>query len=233
VIAGGQPLLRLLKSGEWVFGQSNEPVQEGSEWAINVMSLKHGWNCWSKRSDNQKNELLGEVLVSITESKPARPLPIQGFEYVEERAFDLKCMNGVDQGTEVLYKSNSVGGMRAVDGLLEDIANQLDIDPQHSCAVVKLGVDFYNHQKWGKTFIPIFEVVGWVDMDGHAADGEASAGEIEPPFEPSQTTAAAPAKRKAPLGADVPTTSKPKAAATKEPVPTAATRTGQRRRPGH
>jgi hypothetical protein len=230
VIAGGQNLLRLLKSGEWVFGVSNEEVQEGSHWAINVMSLKHGWNCWSRHEGSQKNELLGEILVPMTDSKPAKPAPIQGFEYAEMRAFDLHCMDGVDEGMDVFYKINSVGGMRAVDGLLTDIMRQLKTDPYHSCPVVLLQVDSYPHPKWGKTYIPIFEIVDWVDMEGHTADGDGPA--VEPPAEPASepTATTAPEKpRKAALGADVPTTPKP---TKKEPVTTAAARTGQRRRPG-
>jgi hypothetical protein len=230
VIAGGQNLLRLLKSGEWVFGVSNEEVQEGSQWAINVMSLKHGWTCWSRYEGSQKNELLGEILVPMTDSKPARPAPIQGFEYAEMRAFDLHCMDGVDEGMDVLYKINSVGGMRAVDGLLVEIVRQLKADPNHSCPVILLKVDSYPHPKWGKTYIPVFDIVGWVDIEGHAANGQGESQEtpIQPASEPAATSA--PEKpRKAALGADVAATAKP---AKKEPVPTAATRTGQRRRPG-
>ena len=41
-IAGGVPILRLLRHGVWVYGQGDEPVQQGSEWAINPASMRHG-----------------------------------------------------------------------------------------------------------------------------------------------------------------------------------------------
>src|SRR6478736_2549700 len=154
IAGGGKPLLRLLKSGEWVFGASNEEVQEGSSWAVNVLSLAHGWSCWVEGEGNQKNELKGEILVSMTEPKPVRPPPIQGFDYAEVRAFELKCMDGDDEGTEVLHKTSSVGGMRAVDALLAAIYRQLADDPAHACPVVSLDVDSYQHSKWGKIFTP-------------------------------------------------------------------------------
>src|SRR5262245_53975377 len=92
-IAGLKPILRLLKSGVWVFGQGNEPVQIGSQWAINPMSIQHGWVCWSNSPDNKtKNELLGEVMATVREHKPIKPEDIQGFPYKEQRVFDLKCM---------------------------------------------------------------------------------------------------------------------------------------------
>jgi hypothetical protein len=120
--------------------------------------------------------------------------------------------------------------MRAVDGLLVEIVRQLKADPMHSCPVVLLKVDSYPHPKWGKTYIPVFDIVGWVDIEGHAAAGHAP--EVDPPVQPAAEPAAASAPekpRKAALGADV---AAPAKAAKKEPVPTAATRTGQRRRPG-
>jgi hypothetical protein len=43
ILPGGKPILRLLKSGSWVFGQNDDDVQIGSEWAINPMQIGHGW----------------------------------------------------------------------------------------------------------------------------------------------------------------------------------------------
>ena len=63
VAGGGKPLLRMLKSGDWVFGAGNEEVQDGSHWVINVMSLGHGFTCWVEGAGSAKNELRGEVMV--------------------------------------------------------------------------------------------------------------------------------------------------------------------------
>src|SRR5262245_64183464 len=78
-IVGGKPLLRLLKSGYWVFGVEDSEVQEGSTWAINPLSLGHGWAAWTNDPDPRaKNQLVGEVMAGMTEPKPARPADVDG-----------------------------------------------------------------------------------------------------------------------------------------------------------
>jgi hypothetical protein len=227
VIAGGKPLLRLLKSGEWVFGPSNEEVQPGSHWAINVFSLNHGWSCWVEGQGSQKNELKGEILVPVTEPKPERPPPIQGFDFNEVRAFELKCLDGDDAGTEITHKTSSIGGLRAVDALLASIYRQLGDNPHYPCPVVTLEKDSYQHNKWGKIFTPIFELTGWCDLDGNPSPDPREAitdAAATEPAAPNEAAAPPPAKpKKAAL-----TTAAPAPA---EPAPTAANRIGQRRRP--
>jgi hypothetical protein len=230
IAGGGKPLLRLLKSGEWVFGPSNEEVQEGSHWAVNVLSLSHGWSCWVEGEGNNKNELKGEVLVPMIDPKPPRPAPIQDTPFNEVRAFEMKCVDGDDEGTEVATKINSIGGMRAVDALLASIYRQLSDDPLHPCPVVTLDKDSYQHTKWGQIYTPVFEIANWCDLNGELAPEAIENGARGKPQAAPQPAAAAPAPPKE--------TAKPKKAALAtsskkaEPAPTAANRTGQRRRPG-
>jgi hypothetical protein len=174
VAGGGKPLLRLLKSGDWVFGASNEEVQEGSTWVINTMSLTHGYTCWVEGTGNDKNELRGEVMVSVAEHMPQRPAPIEGFPYKEQRAFEAKCLTGADEGTEVLHKTNSVGGLREMDALLAKIHAKLAAPggANFPCPVVELKSSSYTHKKWGQIYNPIFDLVGWASMSGELEDGE-------------------------------------------------------------
>jgi hypothetical protein len=199
-IAGGKPLLRLLKNGVWVFGQSDDPVQEGSSWAINPLSIGHGWSCWSNHPPalKRKNELLGEVMAPITSHKPPRPDDIQGFPFTEQRIFELRCLDGDDAGTEVLYKTSSVGGMRAVDTMLAKLVEQLGTDPSHPVAIVQLESDSYNHSQYGQTFVPLIEIVGWADMSGEQAEtSEASEDEAPAPVSAKPAKAAGKASLKA------------------------------------
>jgi hypothetical protein len=163
---GGFDLLRMLKSGEWVFGQSDEPVQEGSRWVVNILSIRHGWCCWIEGEGNGANKLAGEELVPISDPKPPRPLPIEGKPFVELRTFVLACLDGDDVGHNVLYKVQSLGGMKAIDGLLQDIQRQLAIDPKHSCPILRLGNSYYEHKKWGRVYTPVLDRVGWADLNG-------------------------------------------------------------------
>jgi hypothetical protein len=217
---GGKPLLGMSKAGAWVFGQNKEPVQEGSTWAVNPLSLGHGYCCW--KDEGGANTLAGEIMVSMAEPKPAKPDPITGTPYVEQRTFDLRCLTGVDAGTEVKYKTNSYGGLNAVDGILAAMQEHWRIDPAHPCPVLTLASKDYQHKKYGQIFNPVLTIVGWVTMDG---SGGEPAPEPKPKPEPAK-----PAKpKKAPLSVvESAYTLDPELA----PAPTQRAHQGQRRRPG-
>lgn len=184
--AGGSDLLRMLKHGEWVYGQEDTEVQEGSLWAVNPLSIAHGWACWTDypASAKKKNDLLGETMAPIYEPLPVRPAAMTGgdgvaYEFKASRSFQLRCMNGEDEGVEVMHKLGSVGGMRAFDGLIAEMQAQLASNPAYPCPVIELEVDSYQHKQWGKTFVPIFTLRGWADMNGNMSDQEELHGEGE------------------------------------------------------
>ncbi|RPI36311.1 MAG: hypothetical protein EHM67_12840 [Hyphomicrobiaceae bacterium] len=196
IIAGGKPFLRLLRDGQWVYGQGDKEVQEGSSWVVNPLSLAHGYCCWSNHEGNVKNEKLGESMVPIYETKPAKPAPIDTWAYTEQRSVELKCLDGEDAGTEVLYSTNSVGGLRAIDSLLAELQAQLQADPSHPCPVLQLECDSYPHSKYGKIYTPVLKNVGWASMDGKLA-GEA-APTVAAPKAPVAPVAPEPTARRRP-----------------------------------
>ena len=215
LIGGGKPFLRMLKSGEWVFGGTNEEVQPGSRWAINVMTLAHGWSCWVEGAGSSANSLAGEVMASMTAPKPPRPPDIDGVPYKDQRTMDLKCIDGDDAGTEVIHKITSLGGIKAVDGLLAAIYAQLATSPDYPCPVVTFAKDYYDHKKWGRIYTPIYNVVGWADMNGQLQGDAQPALPLGTPSKPAKTPLRA---VETPVGVS-------------EPVSTTQARVGQRRRP--
>jgi hypothetical protein len=228
---GGKPLLRLLKEGVWVFGQSDDEVQEGSHWAVNVKTLAWGWVCWTNYPVGQKNKRLGLQVVPMTQARPARPEPIEGFAFTDFLTFDALCLDGDDEGVEVTYGTNSIGGTRAFTKLRDAIIAQLQKDIRFPCPVVTLGEESYKGA-YGKTYNPILTITGWADLGGNlASTGQALAMPVSP-----QAPVAAPAepvrKRKAPLGGNgAPVTAAPQEAPTPaEPVSTQQAHVGQRRR---
>jgi len=227
-LTSGKPFLRLLKSGEWVFGVNSADVQQGSSWAVNPLSIRHGWVCWNNSPEATKAEQLGEVMAPVHEPKPEKPEPVRGNQYVEQRAFELKCMDGDDAGLEVQSKLNSLGGMKATDTLLAALQEQLGKDSLHPCPVVTLESDWYTHAKYGRIYFPILTIVDWASMDGQLASLKQLPTQ-DATQAPTQTTQAPPAKpTKAPLKPDLRV-----APAPTEPAPTAANRTPgtPRRRP--
>ena len=227
ILGSGQPLLRLLKSGEFVFGQDNIEVQQGSHWLVNTVTLAHGWSCWVDAGN--KNELRGDVMTSMLRDKPPQPAPIDGTPFKEQRSFELKCLDGEDAGTSVLYKNTSDGGMKAVDALLLAIQQQASIKGNvYLFPIITLQQTSYQHPKWGLTYKPVFQIQGWADMNGNREVGTPVAApdpEVAPASEPVKPARA----RKAPLGAAAEPASAP--AAAPGPVPTQQAHVGQRRRP--
>lgn len=215
-VGTGKPFIRLLKDGDWVYGPSNEEVQEGSAWALNLMSFGHGWCCWVDGGAN-KNELKGEVMDSVFKSRPAQPTPIDGTPFAEQFSFELKCLDGEDEGAEVLYKTASYGGKSAVVSLLDEIRKRTATERVFVFPVLNLEVDHYNHSKWGKTYTPVFTIVGWANANGELQEAAKEA--VEPPPAATQPTQRA---RKAPV-APAPTSTQQARAASAGPA---------RRRPG-
>ena len=229
--AGGKPILRLLKDGLWVFGQTNEEVQEGSTWVVNPMSLAHGWVCWIEST------IAGQIMVSMAEDCPPRPAPIDGFNFEAQRSFDLKCLTGDDAGIEVVYKSSSMGGVEKVTDLIGHIRPRLVT--AHPCPILSLEQEHYQSKKYGRIYKPVFTITGWADMNG-TPEGTAALAAA-----PAAAPAPAPARKKkapvaaaaaaAPPVAAAPPAAEPAPVAQPAPVapqPTAAGHVGQRRRPG-
>lgn len=207
VTPGGDYLLRLLKDGLWVYGAENVEVEDDSEWAVNPLSLQHGWIAWTDYK-KKKNEVLAEVMVPLTSPLPdyASLRKVQDddgneLEYVQQISFQLQCMTGADKGEQVLYKATSVGGMNASKGLLNSIIQQLDTDENNPVPILVLGSDSYIHKTYGKTYVPEFEIVDWVPLDGdikepmptEAPDDDVKASEPAPQAERTRTRQSAPA----------------------------------------
>jgi hypothetical protein len=187
VTAGGDPFLRLLKDGSWVYGAENIEVEQGSVWAVNPVSLQHGFVSWTNHPGKQTNEIVGEVMVPMTS-----PLPLQsdlrdtGWDWDQQLSFQMRCTSGEDAGEQTLYKTTSVGGMSAVKKLISEIMKQLDVNPSRPVPLIELKTDSYQHKKWGLTFTPVFEVVGWASMEGNSgADRAAEAQERGKPVGPA------------------------------------------------
>ncbi len=216
---GGKDLIKLDKAtGQWVIGQAELEVQDGSNWLINLLSVCHGHVCWSNYQGTRKNERLGEVMVPMSEPKPPKPGEIEGFPFTEQRSFEAICLNGEDAGHEVQFKNGSVGTMKAFKKLEDAIKGRLrDKDKRKfPCPVIQFKSDKYPHDKYGWIQNPIFEIVGWGDFAGNL-EGEAPAATAQQPTE-------APAAKEPPKAAA-------KLAAVPEAAVAAAAPRGQRRRP--
>ena len=165
---GGVAILKMDKTGHYVFGADQTEVEPDSLWAINPFSFVHGYIAWGD------GEVLGEKMVSVSQPLPeldtAPPGAKKGWE--TQIGMNLKCVSGEDSGLEVRYTTTSVGGKKAVQALAVALAAQVEADQTKPVPVVALKKDHYIHKSYGKIYTPTFEVKEWVSMDGEAPKAE-------------------------------------------------------------
>ena len=161
----GTAILKMDKTGHWVFGADQTEAEDGSKWAVNPFSFVHGFIAWGD------GEVLGEKMVSVSqplpELEPAPPQSKKGWE--TQVGMSLKCISGEDAGLEARYSTTSVGGKRAVQTLAAAIAAQVEKDQSKPVPVVQLKKEHYQHKSYGRIYTPVFEVVEWVGMEGEAS----------------------------------------------------------------
>jgi hypothetical protein len=162
----GVVLLKMDKTGHWVFGADQTEVEEESIWAVNPFSFVHGSIAWGD------GEVLAEKMVPVSQPLPeldaAPPGAKRGWE--TQIGMSLKCLNGEDEGMEARFATTSVGGKRSVQTLALAIAAQVEKDQAKPIPVVRLKKDHYTHKSYGKIFTPVFDIVEWISMDGPAEE---------------------------------------------------------------
>jgi hypothetical protein len=173
----GMAILKMDKTGHWVFGADQTEVEETSTWAVNPFSFVHGYIAWGD------GEVLAEKMVPVADPLPevdaAPPNAKRGWEL--QVGMSLKCMSGEDKGLEVVYNVTSVGGKRAVQKLALDIAAQVEQDQSKPVPVVRLKKEHYTHKSYGRIFTPVFDITAWVSLDGQADEQSVSEAPVETP----------------------------------------------------
>jgi hypothetical protein len=176
---GNAVILKMDKTGHWVFGADQTEVEDDSTWAVNPFSFTKGFIAWGD------GDVLGEKMVPITQPLPElEPAPAgskRGWEL--QVGMSLQCMNGEDKGMEARFSTTSVGGKRAVQVLAMAIATEMVKDNPKPVPLIRLKKEHYTHKSSGRIFTPVFEVLSWVSFDGPAAaepEAEAEAEEEAP-----------------------------------------------------
>ena len=171
VSASTTAIIKMDRTGHWVFGADQTEAEEDSRWAVNPFSFVHGVIAWGD------GEVLAEKRVSVTEPlpelEPAPPGAKKGWE--PQTGLSLKCISGDDAGMEARFTTTSVGGRKAVQALAVAVATQVDKDKEKPVAIVKLGKDHYTHKSYGRIYTPVFEVLEWVSMNGDEPAAEEAA----------------------------------------------------------
>ena len=200
VVAGdGVDLIKLDKSdGSWSMGQSSDPVQDGAQFWINVLSMSHGYVCWSNYEGRKKNERLGEIMAPMSAPKPPKPNPIDGFPFKDQRSFEAICLIGEDAGRKVKFSNGSVGTLKAFKKLEDAVKAQLRKNRNYPCPVLEFESEKYRHGDYGWIQNPIFRIVDWADLAGNRMSeaDPAAAPAPQPAPKPAPAAAANPSLKK-------------------------------------
>lgn len=163
--AGGNVILKMDKTGHWVFGADQTEVEDDSLWAVNPFSFVHGFIAWG--DGTPVGEKMAPVHDPLPETGPAPAGSDRGWEM--QIGMSLACTNGEDEGLQARFTTTSVGGKRAVQALAVAIADQADKNPDKPVPLVRLKKEHYQHKKYGRIYTPVFDIVDWVSLDTNAA----------------------------------------------------------------
>ena len=157
----GTVIIKMDKTGHWVFGAEQTEVEDDATWAVNPFSFVHGFIAWGD------GEVLAEKMVSVSQPLPeldaAPPNAKKGWE--TQVGMSMKCLSGEDKDMEVRYTTTSVGGKRSVQALAVAIATQVETDSSKPVPIVSLKKEHYSHKSYGRIYTPIFDIQSWVGMD--------------------------------------------------------------------
>jgi hypothetical protein len=185
----GTVIIKMDKTGHWVFGAEQTEIEGDSTWAVNPFSFIHGYIAWGD------GEVLGEKMVSVAQPLPELDAAPAGAKkgWEVQVGMSMKCLSGEDKGLEVRYTTTSVGGKRSVQALAVAIATQVETDSTKPVPIVILKKEHYAHKSYGRIYTPIFDIQSWVGMDADKAE------QLEAPkeaVEEAETVAEAPATRR-------------------------------------
>ena len=187
----GTVIIKMDKTGHWVFGSDQTEIQDGSEWAINPFSFVHGYIAWGA------SEVLGEKMVPVTQPLPElEPAPANAKKGWEVQVgLELTCINGDDKGLVARWATTATGGKRAIQGLGAEIAEQIEKDSTKPVAIVALETEHYTHKSYGKVYTPKIRVIRWESMNVESAVQEPALELEEPPLV-EEVAPAAPVRRR-------------------------------------
>lgn len=202
-IKTNQTFMKFAK-GEWVFGSDDTEVEEGSQWAVNPLTMEKGWIMW--HPDENKKKVLAQHMFAFNEQRPPKsslPDPVledddKLGEWSEAFAVQLMCISGEDEGTETVFQTFSAGGKSLFSDFVRKLQAQLQQDQEKFVAVVELKSDSYKHKTYGKVFTPEFDIKKWVPLTDAMPVADEEVDEAEAKDEPETEVAeeAAPRRRR-------------------------------------
>lgn len=181
---GGGDYLRFGKDGVWTFGTSQKMVDPQNDIALlNVLSVQAGYVCWTDypKDQKKKNEKLGERMAPVHQPIDVSTLPDHGWEWRAQQGAEFKFIEGAHTGTQVKFVTSSQGGLERFAAMIAAVTERVASGDAYFFPLIAFDGDFYNHPSYGRTYKPLFEIVGWADVNGNEEpEGGAPAIEEKP-----------------------------------------------------
>lgn len=156
--SAGKAFIRFdFKTGDFFYGRDQEEIT-GEQIVVNTASFCHGWVLWVG-GQAQK------VMRSFVEPLP-EPMPAVGHDQpTEARGFEARFED--DEETILVFESNSYGGRKGCDSLLNAISLKSSSGEEDFLfPVVKLESESYKAKQGGTIHNPVFKVVDWMNAEG-------------------------------------------------------------------
>lgn len=182
------------KNGEYLAGQDGTEIPLNTRMVANMGGLRIGWRRWSG------DRLTDDLTELLTEQRPIAQRNTLGDDDQANWETDnagkprdpwqlTNVIEFVDsEGEAYIYSTGSKGGIGAIGRLCKEYGKLYRQKPGMA-PIVTLGRDFYMHKEYGKTYFPVFEIVGWADED--TLEPEETADAL--PFDPEPTKEPEPA----------------------------------------
>ncbi len=162
-----EPLQHLkFNKGEWEYGREGSVIED-EVLMVNAASFVTGWQGWDKGVPVDGpfvSVLKAETLPLESELPPIPKTEKDGWNLQLGVSFGLMREDG--KCTNLQYRTHSLGGLRALEQLRNQVALGMKEHDNAPVAMVRLLKDFYKHSGHGKVYIPVITIVGWADAEG-------------------------------------------------------------------
>lgn len=169
--AQGGAFLKFSK-GEWLLGQNDEEIALGRRLVGNMSELSIGWIRWADGKPAERRlGLLGQG---------HKPEPRDSLGYADQTQWETDKegkpldpwnftnelpMADPETGEQMTLSVSSKGGIGAMGNLCKAYGREYRArDGQ--VPIIELGRDFYKHPEYGKTYVPVLTIVGWMENSG-------------------------------------------------------------------
>jgi hypothetical protein len=151
--------MKYAKDGTWSHGADDIEPESDALWLIHPQSFEHGWIAWGDKAHGNHGEKLGEIKVAATE-----PLPLESSldevkgRWAQQVSMQMMCLTGMDKDTRVTFNTNSTGGRKAYQKIVNAVIEAITSGEKAVAPVVTLGGDWYKHKEFGKIYTPVMDI---------------------------------------------------------------------------